>query len=134
MNYAKPAVVAELIKGKAIAAVDHLAATLNWVISSLSRLVVRNGLEIQGLKEGKPIIGLQNWNSSEVDPSSGGLSVLAKRGGQLVLAPYGGGGGGGGSVTINGVTKSAFTIRGAEGNIHVSTSEDGTISIGAYYA
>lgn len=59
MASAKPATIAQFTKGRFTFEIENFTDTMNWLVSCISELAAKSGIELEGLQNGTPKIGLK---------------------------------------------------------------------------
>lgn len=117
-------------KGKSIYAVPNLCQTLDWLVSALNNLAGGNGIAVDGVNNGKPVISaklLAGDNVSiEVTPK-GSLKISAS-GGRLTIGVGGADYADVGKITFASASDSAVTFAASQ------SGNDLTLTIGVHYA
>lgn len=117
-------------KGKSIYAVLNLCQTLDWLVSAVNNLAGGNGIAVDGVNNGKPVISAKLLAGDNVN-----IAVTPK--GSLKISASGGGltiGVGGtdyadvGKITFASASDSAVTFAASR------SGNDLTLTIGVHYA
>ena len=132
MVHGQPNPLAQFVKGKSPYTVANFCATLNWLISCLRELKADAGVNITGLLDGTPHIGLKlvEGDGVKIESTPGGSKKISCTADGSITVNVGG------STDYTDVTKLIFASA-SDSAVTFAASQSGgtlTLTIGVHYA
>jgi len=131
MAHGQPNPLAQFVKGQSPYKVANLCATLNWLISCLKELKADAGVNITGLLDGAPHIGLKlvEGDGVKIESTPGGSKKISCNIDPAIVVHVN-------DTDYEGVTKISFASASDSAVTFSASQSDGDLSltIGVHYA